>query len=77
MQEARPKPEAGCRTGPIAHGVANRLQCRLVGLVHRDVTEHGEVVARLDTIDVRLQVGGERRAARCSFERRGVALVRK
>src|SRR5215469_15889185 len=60
MQEARAESETGRDLLPVAHRFSDRLQLVFVGLVHLDVAEQAEVVARAKTVKVSLQVAGER-----------------
>ena len=76
MQESGTKAETCGHAPLVADGVPNRLQLRFVRVVHLDVAEHREVIARVQAIQMRAQVTGERRVAtRGLFQGRRVLFV--
>ena len=67
VQKARSEFEATGRATGIADRPANRLQQPLVRRVHLDVGEQGEVVAGLETVQVRFEVRDERPLTACAL----------
>src|SRR5215470_19265306 len=74
MKEPRAKAKAGGASFGVAHLMAHALQSFFVRVVHLDVAEEGEVIARADAAQMRAESLGEVRAV---LEGRGVLFVGK
>ena len=75
MQKARAEFETGRDMAPVAHREPRLLQGRGVGIVARDIGQHGKIVAGADAAEMRLEPAIERRAGAGGAQRLGVGVV--
>src|SRR6202007_2186027 len=59
MLEARSKFRASGNTLLVANRMTDRLQCRLMRIVHFNVGENREVISGLEAVQMRAQVSGK------------------
>src|SRR5205807_7457590 len=75
MYKPRAKTKARCHASSIANSTTHRLQQRFMIVVHFNISQQRKIIARGQTIQMRLEILEQRSFARSFIKSFGVSLI--